>query len=206
MPTDAWYREIHERLLAEDVTAPAELAEAVLEEPVKQLLIRRLRRYFPNLKEPELLYDSIIDALMNYIKRPSQFDPTKRSFPGFLVMAARMDLLNALKQKRHLKKEISIEDVEILSRAGNYWVEEESLPERLDSQRTWGEVGKLFSELRDLEILKLIMAGEKKTEVFAKVLEIENRSPEEQRKEVKRHKDRIQKRLERYGKAILENE
>ena len=206
MPTDAWYREIHARLLAEDVTAPAELAEAVLEEPVKQLLIQRLRRYFQNLKEPDLLYDSIIDALMNYIKRPSQFDPTKRSFLGFLVMAARMDLLNALKQKRHLKKEISIEDVEILSRAGNYRVEEESLPERLDSQRTWGEVGKLFSGLRDLEILKLIMAGEKKTEIFAKVLEIENRSPEEQRKEVKRHKDRIQKRLERYGKAIRENE
>jgi RNA polymerase sigma-70 factor (ECF subfamily) len=50
------------------------------------------------------------------------------------------------------------------------------------------------------------MAGERKTEAFAKVLEIESKSPEEQRREVKRHKDRIQKRLERYGKAIDKHE
>jgi RNA polymerase sigma-70 factor (ECF subfamily) len=202
----AWYLEIHQRLLADDVTAPAELAQVVLEESVIEPLIQQLRRDFPKLNEPDLLYDSIIDALMNYIKRPSQFDPTKRSFLGFLAMAARMDLLNALRQKQYWKKEISLEDVELPSGAGNIWVEEESLQDRFDSQKMWEEVCKLFPELRDLEILKLIMAGEKKTEAFAKVLQIENRSPEEQRKEVKRHKDRIQKRLERYGKAIRKDE
>jgi RNA polymerase sigma-70 factor (ECF subfamily) len=202
MLKNAWYLEIHQRLLADDVTAPAELAQVVLEESVIEPLIRQLRRKFPRLNTPDLLYDSIIDALMNYIKRPSQFDPTKRSFLGFLVMAARMDLLNALRKKQYWKKEISLGDVELPSGAGNIWVEEESLRDRFDSQKMWEEVCKLFPELRDLEILKLIMAGEKKTEAFAKVLEIENRSPEEQRKEVKRHKDRIQKRLERYGKAI----
>jgi RNA polymerase sigma-70 factor (ECF subfamily) len=206
MLKNAWYLEIHQRLLADDVTAPAELALVVLEESVIDPLIRQLRREFPKLNDPDLLYDSIIDALMNYIKRPSQFDPTKRSFLGFLAMAARMDLLNALRQKQYWKKEISLEDVELPSGAGNNWVEEESLQDRFDSQKMWEEVCELFPELRDLEILKLIMAGEKKTGAFAKVLEIENRTPEEQRKEVKRHKDRIQKRLERYGKAIRKDE
>ena len=206
MPTDAWYREIHERLLADDATAPAELAEVVLKEPVLQLLIQRLRRDFPKLNDPDLLYDSIISALMNYLKRPVQFDPTKRSFIGFLAMAARGDLLNALRQRRHWKKEISLEDVELLSEAGNNWVGEETCQEGVDSQKMWEEVYKLFPELRDLEILKLIMAGERKTEAFAKVLEIESKSPEEQRREVKRHKDRIQKRLERYGKAVRKHE
>lgn len=206
MPTDAWYREIHERLLADDATAPAELAEVVLKEPVLQLLIQRLRRDLPKLNDPDLLYDSIISALMNYLKRPVQFDPTKRSFIGFLAMAARGDLLNALRQRRHWKKEISLEDVELLSEAGNNRVGEETCQEGVDSQKMWEEVYKLFPELRDLEILKLIMAGERKTEAFAKVLEIESKSPEEQRREVKRHKDRIQKRLERYGKAVRKHE
>jgi RNA polymerase sigma-70 factor (ECF subfamily) len=206
MPTDAWYREIHERLLADDVTAPAELAEAVLEEPVLQLLTQRLRRDFPKLNDPDLLYDSVISALMNYIKRPLQFDPTKRSFIGFLAMAARGDLINALRQRRHWRKEISLEDVEILSEVGNNLVGGEICHDRFDSQKMWEEVHKLFPEPRDLEILKLIMAGEKKTEAFAKILGIENRSPEEQRLEVKRHKDRIQKRLERYGKVITKSE
>jgi len=206
MPTDAWYREIHERLLADDATAPAELAEVVLKEPVLQLLIQRLRRDFPKLNDPDLLYDSIISALMNYLKRPVQFDSTKRSFIGFLAMAARGDLLNALRQKRHWKKEIPLEDVELLSEAGNSWIGEETCQEGVDSQKMRGEVYKLFPELRDLEILKLIMAGERKTEAFAKVLEIESKSPEEQRREVKRHKDRIQKRLERYGKVVRKHE
>lgn len=85
---------------------------------------------------------------------------------------------------------------------GNNWVEGESCQERLDSQKVREEIYKLFPETRDLAILKLILAGEKKTEAFAKVLEIEDRSPQEKRREVKRHKDRIQKRLERYGKSI----
>jgi RNA polymerase sigma-70 factor (ECF subfamily) len=206
MPTDAWYHEMHERLLANDATAPAQLAEAVLEEPVLQLLIQRLRREFPKLNDPDLLYDSVIIALMNYIKRPVQFDPAKRSFIGFLAMAARGDLINALRQRRHWKKEIFLDDVEIPSGAGNNWVGEESCQDRFDSQKMREEIYKLFPEIRDLEILKLILAGEKKTEAFAKVLEIENRSPEEQRKEVKRHKDRIKKRLERYGEAIRNDE
>ena len=47
MPMDKWQREIHERLLAEDVTAPAELAEALLEP-----LLHRLTKKYPKLPRP----------------------------------------------------------------------------------------------------------------------------------------------------------
>ena len=79
MTSEDWYREIHERLLAADPVAPTELAEAVWKS-----LVKELEKRHPRLRESDFLRDAASDALISYIKQPTQFDPAKRGLFGFL--------------------------------------------------------------------------------------------------------------------------
>jgi hypothetical protein len=196
---DKWQSKIHERLLAGDVTAPAELSEGLIGP-----LLQRLTKKYPKLRDPDLLYDAVTDALMSYIKRPTQFDPGKRSLIGFLCMAAEGDLLNALaKDKRRRHKEIPLEDVELGVAAGNSKIEEGNSETEPEREKLRQALPRLFGDPKDLVIVELMIAGERTTEVFVKVLELQHLPLDQQRREVKRHKDRLKKRLERYGKALL---
>jgi hypothetical protein len=194
---DDWQREIHERLLAGEVTAPAELAEVMLEP-----LLHQLTKKFPQLRDPYLLPDAVTDALMSYIKRPTQFDPTRRSLTGFLFMAGEGDLLNALaKEKRRRQKEIPLEDVELGVTAGNSVVEEGSPETEPERDRLRQELPRIFVDPKDLVMVELMISGERTTGAFVEVLKLQHLPVEQQRREVKRHKDRLKKRLEGYGKA-----
>jgi RNA polymerase sigma-70 factor, ECF subfamily len=198
---DKWQQEIHERLLAGDVTAPAELAETLLEP-----LLNRLTKKYPQLPDPDLLPEAVIDSLMSYIKRPVQFDPDKRSLLGFLSMAAEGDLLNALaKDKRRRQKETSLEDVELEVVGGNYRLEGTITETDPEKNPVLQILPRIFGDPKDLHAVELMLAGERTTEAFAKVLELQHLPLDQQRREVKRHKDRLKKRLKRYGKATLKN-
>ncbi|MFZ5448916.1 MAG: hypothetical protein ACOZFS_09810 [Thermodesulfobacteriota bacterium] len=196
---DDWQREIHARLLAGEVTAPAELTEALLEP-----LLQRLAKKYRQLRDPNLLSDAVVDALMSYIKRPAQFDPTKKTLIGFLFMAAAGDLRNALaKDKRLRQKEISLEDVELEVAAGNYGTEAENSETEPAKDRLKQELPRIFPDPKDLAMVELILAGERTTAAFVEVLQLQHLPMDQQRRQVKRHKDRLKKRLERYGKAAL---
>jgi RNA polymerase sigma-70 factor (ECF subfamily) len=190
-------KEIHNRLLENDPTASAELVEGTLE-----TLIDRLQSKFPST-ESELILDAVTDALMSYIKKPSQFDPEKRSLVGYLSMSARGDLLNAFEKiRRRNIREIPLEDVELNPLNGNIIAKSNNLIQSLDAKKISKAIKDLFSNPIDQKLADLIIDGERSTEAFAKVLGIESVSIKEQRREVKRHKDRIKKRLSRYGKNI----
>jgi len=196
---DTWQREIHERLLAGDVTAPAELAEALLEP-----LLQRLARKYPQLPDPNILYDAVTDALMSYIRCPAQFDPARLGLIGFLVMAADGDLRNALaKEKRRRQKEISLEVVDLGAAAGNNEVREGNFDTEPGREKLRQELPRIFTDPTDLAMVELIISGERTIAAFVEVLQLRHLPVEQQRREVKRHKDRLKKRLERYGKATL---
>jgi hypothetical protein len=195
---DTWQREIHERLLAEDVTAPAEVADILLEP-----LLQRLAQKYPQLPDSDLLYDAVTDALMSYIKKPAQFNPAKRTLIGFLFMAAEGDLRNALaKIKRRRQKEIPLKDVELKVAAGNSKLEEGNSSTEPEREKLRQALPMIFEDPKDLAMVELMMSGERTTEAFAEVMKLQHLPIDQQRREVKRHKDRLKKRLERYGKTL----
>ena len=55
-------------------------------------------------------------------------------------------------------------------------------------------------------MVDLILDGERSTAAFAVVLGIENLAIDEQRLQVKRHKDRLKKRLREHGQRIIHRE
>jgi RNA polymerase sigma-70 factor (ECF subfamily) len=197
MTSEDWYRAIHERLHAADPVAPAELAEAVWEP-----LVMELEKRHPRLTASDFLRDAVTDALISYIKLPAQFDPAKRGLFGFLVMAAEGDLRNALaKTTRRKQRELSIEDVELTGGGGKERLEAPGLDTRIDFQRMRGRIGELFKDPRDTEAVNLLMEGERATEAFAKVWGLERLPAKDQARQVKRHKDRIKKMLDRHGEG-----
>ena len=149
------------------------------------------------------MIDSVVEALMSYVKRPTQFDPEKRGLRGFLTMAADGDLLNALaKRKRRREKEVLLPDVEVEALRGKKNIDGQDPESQLDAKRMRWEVAGLFEDPKDRDVVELILDGERSTEAFVEILRLDGLPIEEQRREVKRHKDRIKKRLERYGKSI----
>ena len=202
MLDDTWYQGIHRRLLESDPVAPAELVEAILDWLVEGLSFR-----FPNLPDRDMLIDAASDALIGYIKRPEQFDPSKRGLPGFLLMSADGDLRNALaKTRRRGEKETPLAVVELSEYGGNDKGRTEDPGARIDMERLHKKIDALFKDPKDKRIVELIMDGERSTEPFSQVLGLESLPVEEQRAKVKRHKDRIKKRLRRHSEGFRDYE
>ena len=195
MPSEAWYRQVHERLLNNDPTASAECAEEAI-----RPLTKRLENRYPQLRGSDLLVDAVTDAVFSYLRRPKQYDPTKRGLVGYLSMAAEGDLKNALaKQHRRKERELPLDDVDLEVVAGNRVLETGDSPSEIDLDEIRTGVNALFYDPRDRQLAELVLEGERSIKLFARILGVENLPIDEQRREVKRHKDRIKKRLERYG-------
>jgi RNA polymerase sigma-70 factor (ECF subfamily) len=179
------------------------LAELVLDP-----LARKLRSRFPNLDDPALVDDAVADAVLNYAERPDQFDPSKRGLFGYLEMSAHGDLLNALAAvKRRRQRERSLDVVELpleqrnkasMTREPSATLEDHVISD-LTSQRMIARVREAAETPQDVKVLQLMIDGERSTERYAEVLGLQNLTAVQRRREVKRHKDRMKKRLERLG-------
>lgn len=192
----AFARRIHRRLLSGDPTAPARLARAYLE-PV----VDHLRARFPDVRDRDLLWDAAADAILNYAEDPSTYDPQKRGLFGYLKMSARGDLLNALdRESRRKNVELDVVGGNRLQEDDEEEYASEKDPEAVArSDETMRRVYDALPDPRDHQILHLMMDQVRETRAFAEVLGIETKDEAEQRRIVKRNKDRIKKRIQRLG-------
>jgi RNA polymerase sigma-70 factor (ECF subfamily) len=74
--------------------------------------------------------------------------------------------------------------------------------ERVDAAALMERVMEEITDPMDRRILALMLQGERATAAYATVLGIQAAPEQEQKSIVKRHKDRISKRLERLGESI----
>lgn len=193
--------ELHERIVEQEPTAFAELCQVALPH-----LVAFLRSEFG--RQDTHLHETVaIDLLLAYQRRPEQYDPQKLSLLAYLRMAARHDMLNAIdKQTRRQSRLASLEDPLVELQVGgrnniqetfelDEWLQQHtdlSLPEILR---------RLSSELDEVDeqVLLLMLEGVRETERYADVMGLEWADVENQRREVKRAKDRVMKKLQRFG-------
>lgn len=178
--------DLHRRLAAHDPTAPADFAEAVLDP-----LLAYLRAKEPSADDHHRV-EAAEEAVLSVIRNPAVYDPARGELPAFLRMAARRDLENIrAKEWRHQRKREVRDCVELAAPDGNSLA---GVPSFDDP-----ELAPLVAALPDAErqVLDLMRTGERRTEAFAAVLGLGGRPAAEQRREVKRVKDRLTKRLQR---------
>jgi hypothetical protein len=199
--------ELHRRLLDDDPVAPTEAMECMYEP-----LVRRLATSNPAIWQLDytIITDAVVDALTSYIKRPQQFQPERGGLFAYLVMSARGDLRNALARlRREQVRQVSFDPVAHDRGGGNPLMDssgdlapQEHSPGIRALCRAVQQVRRELDS-REQEVLDLMIDGERRTAVFARVLHLGDRTPAEQEREVKRVKDRIKRRIMRRRDALL---
>ena len=165
-------------------------------------LLAWLAARYPTI-DPHLRQTAAHDALLTYVQSPQAYDPTRSDLASYLRMAARWDLANLLKREgKHHQGRVAWAVVEDAVEGGNLLgAEDPSLPlERAEETQEWQAFLETLAEnftAEERNVLELMLAGEKKTGVYAKVLGMDGRPATEQEREVKKVKERIKKRLER---------
>lgn len=206
-------RQLHARLLARDAQAPSDLTEQYL-----LALVTYLRRVFPErdfplLRDSHLIEEAAEDALFDLAKHPEHYDPARSTLISYLRMAARGDLRNKLQREaRHRRHLVPLPDenapgVEQSALARNSGREDTEDPALLAERRE--QLNPQFQPMRntvfsdqDRTVIQLILDGERRTSVYAQILGITHLPESEQRREVKRVKDRLLKRLRRLAPQV----
>lgn len=173
-------------------------------------MVKQLRRRHPEVRDEAMLWDAATDAVLNYADNPSSYDPERLGLFGYLKMSSNGDLLNALQKEQRRKtseREAGRKAVELEPGGGKDVQRDEDI-ERVEkggeedekrSRELMAKVHEALPDPKDRRMLELMMEGERETGVFAEVLGVRDRDEAEQRKMVKRHKDRIKKRVQRLG-------
>lgn len=192
-------RDIHARLSTGDPVAPADLADSFLD-PLATWLLRTNHTIDPHLCE-----QAAEDAILTLIKNPQSFQPNRSDLNSYLRMSARGDLRNLLdRERRHSSRRAALEVVELIEPDRNML--QETDPARIFERTEDANAANLVS-LRDSIaargtpgegiVLTLMNQGERSTAAFALVLGLSHLPLDEQRREVKRVKDRLKRRIER---------
>lgn len=185
---------IHRALLDGDPTAPRDLVHAC-STPLYAILKRRFA-FLPR----EAVEDALHDALLALIAQPGLYDPSRGSLMNLLVHIGSNKLSDQLRKLHRRQAEISVGgSVELAD------LEEKHLEERKYREQEPDllppEVEALLREIlpdpRDRRVWDLVCEGRAPVEEFAAVLGLQELPPSEMKAEVKRHRDRVVKKVQR---------
>jgi hypothetical protein len=188
---------LHQRLLRGDYTASEEITEFYLAPLVKFITARN------RTIDKEIIWDACTEALFNYLKNPSTFDPGLASLITFFQMAVKRDLLNLLRKTNKLQT-VPIENVALLEKVGNNSLEEDFISKEeattkiieFKQKRTQTIKSSATSDT-EAKFMALMLEGEKKTAVYAELLGITGLPQADQKRLVKQHKDKLRLRIKR---------
>lgn len=185
------------------ITERDDLAFARLCDELYEPVFFRLKSFYRqhSLVDEALLTDIVTDSFLNYFRSPQRYQPEKQSLEKFLTMDAEGDLRNAIEKIKRLNKKFQ-KAVELDRENGNSETEDLSTPWQLlldKENRSLLEqkLEELFDSDTDRAMVQLILDGERRSSEYAQLLGLEGLDESEQRKEVKRNKDRIDKVLKR---------
>jgi RNA polymerase sigma-70 factor, ECF subfamily len=194
-------RALHARLLAGDVVASADLAEAYLPP-----LVARLARAFPHL-DGDVVETIATDVVLATAEHSERYQPDRGPLGAYLLMAARGDLRNAFQSAaRRRAREVVVGPVELAAAERNLVRDDADLADVLAGHEPLDPallalLAETFDD-QERRVVELVMDGERDTDVYARLLELDHLPPGERRREVKRVKDRLQKRLRRLAPRI----
>lgn len=196
LPSQADELELHERVLQRARVAPVDVFQTYMPLLLKTLMHKKTC-------DPEDAHDSAIDALIFYLRQPERYDPSRGRLSNYLMQIACKRAVDRHRSKAaQARREQGFADV----------VELQSTPPKEKLEQGM-EVALVLKRLethdisqRDQAALRLILQGERSTRRLAEVFGLDSRPEDEMRREVKRHRDRLMKFLERLGKEDPDDE
>ncbi|MGK7933183.1 MAG: hypothetical protein AB4041_17370 [Microcystaceae cyanobacterium] len=195
-------QKIHQKILDGHENAPSQLFCSFAE-----AIIQHLQYRYPNIHDDHLIYDAVTEAMQNYLKRPTTYQPNReKSLLNYLKMSAEGDLKNKLdKESRRRNREKTIQQSleSEICHSGKSMLDTLADREQIESFEKI-----LRQELSNLDwqLYQLIFQQEERATVnYVELLNLEEKTEFEQRKLVKQHKDRIKKKVARLLRKMEEN-
>ncbi|MFP2924245.1 sigma factor [Pyxidicoccus sp. 3LG] len=182
--------ELHERVLQKDPVAHADVFKAFMD-PILRILQEEDRCSGDDAN------DSAIDALFAYLGAPQRYDRSRARLSTYLIHAAKrraMDRRRSREARDRREREFAV-TTDIQARNPK-----DVLDAAVEARRAVDLLETIRMGPRELLFLKLILQGESSTAKLAEVLGKSDLPEAEQRREVKRHRDRLMKMLERLGR------
>ena len=183
--------DLHRRAVERDPVILADIFQAFA-----QWLIKILR---DDLKCTQDMADNaVFDTLLAYVEQPNRYDPQKGRLITYLARAAKYQVLDRRRSEESTtRREQEFGRVVELRRR----TPKEEMEDAVEASRVMEKLRKrgLLKD-EDMAAFKLIMSGERSTERLAEALGLGSLPPEQMRREVKQHRDRLMKILKRFGK------
>jgi RNA polymerase sigma-70 factor (ECF subfamily) len=185
-------RELHDRALQKHPLILVDLLQSFADQIVG--FVRH------DLKcDEETAYDAVIDVLYAYVTTPNRYDPRRGRLVSYLTKAAKHRVQDRLKSgaSRTQREQNYASGFEL-----RLMPPKDILENSVEASRAMDRLieQKYLKDERDIATLRLILMGERSTEKLAQALGLDTSSQEQMRREVKRHRDRLMKILERFGK------
>jgi RNA polymerase sigma-70 factor (ECF subfamily) len=183
---------LHQRLLEHDPLAYFDVFPMYMERIAKKL---EGIGY-----DVDVARDAALETVLAYRKKPERYDPRKVHLFTYIMGMARHKAVDRWRSVRaQAQRDKKQGDVELLLRTPKDQVEKMETYVRVRQLVELLEEGGVLNE-RDQAILRLFLMGEGSTEEVAKALRLPPMSKEDRQLEAKRHRDRLMKLLERFGK------
>jgi hypothetical protein len=201
LPSPEGERELHRRLMEQDPTAPADLARSFVEALINWLQSKNKRQI-----TDDLFAEAAGDAIVALIKNPTSYQADRgKGLFAYLCMSAQGDLQNSLRRERNqVRAHAPLDSLELSSDRGKYLGQVDHQLLRLENSEELQHADEtVLTQVRDgltpgeVAALDLMNNGERKTAEFVRVLRIDHLSKAEQRKAVKRVKDKLKSRIKR---------
>jgi RNA polymerase sigma-70 factor (ECF subfamily) len=187
--------DLYQRLCDREPVAPSEFCELYL-----PLLMADRRWLLAGIRDEHMITDAAIRAVLSVAEHPEQYDPAQSKIMGYLRMSAKRDLINLLNaESRRSGRTVSIEAVDLPESAGNERREAPDLPGGVSPEFLMRKLDDALPIPQDREAVRLMLDGVRSTEDYARVYGLSGLSVQDQRKQVKRHKDRLDKVMKRIG-------
>jgi RNA polymerase sigma-70 factor, ECF subfamily len=148
-------------------------------------------------------YDSAIDAMLAYLEEPARYDRDKGRLSSYLMDIAKKRAIDRLRSRTASERRDDAYAEVVELRNAN---PKDKMEAAIQRRELWQKVEEAVPNERDREVLKLILSGERSTTAFAQALDLTALSPLDQRREVKKHRDRLLKVLERLGTRLAYDE
>lgn len=187
-------RELHDRALRKDPVILIALLETFADR------IAGFVRQKSARCDAETAYDAVVDVLLAYARTPERYEPHQGRLVTYLTRAVKYRVKDKLKSRdAEAEREKNHASVVELWRSSP----KDHLENSVEAARVMARLENQLSG-RDQAALRLLLLQERSSRVWAQTLGLDTSDEEWMQREVKRHKDRLVKILQRFGKEELD--
>lgn len=190
---------LHLLVVNDNPTASARVFEAYY-----MRVLDQMRKVFAWCGDEDVINNGTFKAFENYLGRPAQYLPEKRSLCGYLNMAAHGDIRNELERRGRYQRTVQPFYADVADGDDGAEYEREPVSDSnveaevmLNLHPLWARIDALVPDPVDRHVVRMMLDGERETVAYAELMGISHLPRAEQEREVKKCKDRLTKKLKR---------